>query len=170
LVLKFPILTSPISRRSDFLDEFQNIVDSDFKELIVISPFVDVFIIENILRRCIFKDRKMLIATRYGSTSLSATQRKDIDKAIDVIVQYESKDIKLPEKVRWIRNEKLHAKFIIKDWETVLFGSQNITQFGGLRGNYELGARIDGSEYVEKLRPFVEDIKRGAKRKPFYPR
>lgn len=168
--IKFPILTSPPSKKFDFLNEFQEIVSSDFTELIVASPFVDVFIIENIIKRCIFKDRKIMVITRYGSTVITNSQRQNILKAVNKIVEYERKDSLLPKKILWLRNERLHAKFIIKDWETVLFGSQNFTKSGGLTGNYELGAMITDSDEVKKLRPFIEDIKLGSKKKPFYPK
>ncbi len=170
MATKFPIITSPIGNKSDFLKEFQKIVSSNFSELIAASPFVDVYIIENIIKRCIFRNRKLLIITRYGSNALTNTQRRDIDKAIQKVIAYEDKDHDLPNKILWLRNEKLHAKFIIKDWEYVLFGSQNFTRFGGLTGNYELGAVIDDPVEVQKLKPFLEDIKKGSKKKPFYPR
>ena len=168
LVIKFPIITSPKSRRFDFLNEFNVLVNSDFREMIAISPFVDVFIIENIIKRCLFKDRKLEVVTRYGS--LTSPQRKGIDLAVAKILEYEKKDNDLRKKILWLRNERLHAKFIIVDWKTVLFGSQNFTKKGGLTGNYELGALIDDPDEVQKTRQFVEDIIITSKKKPFYPR
>jgi len=115
-MIEFPVLTSPTSNRKDFEDRLIEILNSDWKELIAVSPFVDTTAIQNI----------------------------------------------------WYINEKLHAKFIVKDSELVLFGSQNLT-YSGLRRNYELGALIRDNDSVMKARAFAEDIIKGAKEGKLFP-
>lgn len=161
--IEFPILTSRATGESSFLDKIQEMVDSEFKELIVAAPFVDAYIMENVFKRCALSDKKLTIITRYSTLSKGrgAISIKAIDKAIELIKRFESINPILKENVKWYANEKLHAKFLIKDWESVLFGSQNFTRYGGLngeRGNYELGAFIHDYEIVNHLRQFVYEI------------
>ncbi len=169
--IEFPILTVPSTETSDFLDILQNLVDSNFKEMVILSPFVDAHIVKNIISRCIFKKKKILIITRY-KLSLPE-QKKAMDKAQKYLM--ELKNYTLKERIRWEINEKLHAKCVICDWNTILFGSQNLTQFGGLghkgKGNYELGMFLKDlpDDYKEKLREFINEVRMN-KSFVFYPR
>lgn len=158
--VRFPILTSPRSKRDDFLQELQRIADSEFSEMVIVSPFVDHYIIENFIRRCVFNKRKLTIVTRYSGRGLNKTQRSWIDKAIAMAREYAtSKDPTLLDRVRWYESNRVHAKMVIKDWSEVLFGSQNLTERGGLTGNFELGALIENKEEVRPLKEFVDEIR-----------
>lgn len=157
--VKFPILTSPRSKRDDFLQELQRIANSEFSEIVIISPFVDHYIIENFISRCLFNKRKLTIVTRYSGRGLNNTQRSWIDKAIAMAQDYAtSKDPTLSERVAWYDSKRVHAKMVIKDWSEVLFGSQNLTERGGLTGNYELGALIENEDEIGPLKEFVDEI------------
>ena len=168
--IEFPILTVPSMERSDFLNKLQYMADFEFKEMVVLSPFVDVHIVTNLVNRCVFKDKRLLIVTRYRQ-SLPEQQRL-MDEAKKVAVKI--KNYALEKKVRWEINERLHAKCVICDWKEVLFGSQNLTEFGGLghrgKGNFELGIYIENipKEYEKELREFVNEIVK-TKNSTFYP-
>ena len=169
--IEFPILTVPSTETSDFLDILQKLADSDFKKMILLSPFVDAHIIKNIISRCIYNDKRILIVTRYKK-SLPA-QKSAMDKAQKYLVHL--KNYTLKERIRWEINEKLHAKCVICDWNTVLFGSQNLTEFGGLgykgKGNYESGMFLKDlpDDYKDKLKEFVNEVRKN-KSFVFYPR
>lgn len=135
--------------------------------MIAVSPFVDAFIIGNIIKRCIFRDRKLLVVTRYAT--LTKGDQVLIDKAVAQVEEYASKDRSLEEKVSWRCNERVHAKFMIVDWKKILFGSQNLTRFGGLTGNYELGAAIEDKDLLQGMKSFVSDVLKGCRKEPIYP-
>jgi len=168
--ITFPILTVPSQERSDFLEKLQQLADSDFKEMIVMSPFVDSHIIKNLVGRCVFNDKRLLVITRYKQSL--PNQCKMMDKAKKVISQF--KDFTLTDRVRWQINERLHAKCVVCDWQQVLFGSQNLTQFGGLgnrgKGNFELGVYIEKipEDYVAQLKEFIDEVLR-TRNYTFYP-
>lgn len=163
---KFPIVTQP-PRNFAFLDELNRIINKDFRELVVVSPFVDAFIIRNIMRRCIFRDRVVTVVTRYST--LRDDEKANVRKAIDEISKFEPRDPGLRAKVTWHENPRLHAKFVLRDWEEILFGSQNFVKQGGLTRNFELGALVEGKDHAADLRPFVESLLRASRRK-LYPR
>ena len=166
--MQFPILTSPSSKRDDFLHELQRMADSDFSEIIIVSPFVDHYIIDNFIRRCVFNQRKLTVITRYGGRGLNDRQRAWIDEAIAMARQYAtSKDPSLSDRVTWLQCNRVHAKLVIRDWTQVLFGSQNLTERGGLTGNFELGALIQNDTQVTRLRDFVADIIKASR--PLFP-
>ncbi len=168
--ITFPIITSPEAERSDFLEYFQALADSDFQEMVAISPFVDVFIIENLVRRCVFNSRRLTIVTRYGGHSITNRQRQYINEAINELREIErTKDPSIRNRIVWYENRRVHAKLVIVDWRRVLFGSQNFTQYGGLTGNYELGALIENGEEFEELRTFVSQITAGGTARCLYP-
>lgn len=152
----FPVLTAPGLKIKDFLNNLQLMINVDFKEMVVVSPFVDAYIIRNIIKRTLNRDRTITVITRYGKGE--ERQKKSIDEAISEIQKFSKIDSKLREKVRWFIQEKVHAKFVVVDWKTVLFGSQNLTKYGGLSGNYELGAMLEDEELASKLKPFVDNI------------
>lgn len=170
--IEFPILTVPSKGIRDYLKELEIIVNSEFSQAIVLSPFVDAHIVLNFTKRCVFTERKLWIITRYRY--VPEPQRKAMDEAKKEIIKYNSKDIAIGEKIRWKINEKLHAKCVIIDWKNILLGSQNLTQFGGLgnkgKGNYELGIYIKdlGKPQIRELQVFFDEVKRTSTR-DFYP-
>lgn len=159
--ITFPVLTAPGLKITDFLNNLQLMINVDFKEMVVVSPFVDAYIIRNIIKRTLNRDRTITVVTRYGKGE--EQQRKAIDKAIAEIQKLSKNDPKLTEKVKWFIHNKVHAKFIVVDWKTVLFGSQNLTKYGGLSENYELGAMLEDGEFVSKLKPFVDNLVNNSK-------
>lgn len=158
--IKFPILTVPSIERSDFLKRLQYMADSDFKEMVVLSPFVDPHIVKNLINRCLFNEKRLLIITRYNQSQ--PEQKRLMDEARKVIE--EIKNYTLEERVKWEINERLHAKCVICNWKNVLFGSQNLTQFGGLgdkgKGNFELGIYLEdiSENYRTQLKKFIDEI------------
>ena len=159
--LTFPVLTAPGLKITDFLDDLQLMVNIDFKELVVVSPFVDAFIIRNIIRRTLHRERRVTVITRYGRGE--EQQKRAIDEAVLEVHKFSKTDAKIVEKVRWLIHNKVHAKFIVVDWQIVLFGSQNLTKYGGLSENYELGAMLEDQELVMKLKPFVDNLVQSSK-------
>lgn len=169
---EFPILTVPSKETKDYLEKLELIANTEFTEGIILSPFVDAHIILNFIKRCVFNERKLCIVTKYSTVSLP--QQKAMDQAKKEILKYMDKDPTLTSRVKWKINEKLHAKCLIIDWKNILFGSQNLTQFGGLgnkgKGNYELGIYIKELNELEikELRNFFDEIKRTSKHN-FFP-
>ena len=159
--LTFPVLTAPGLKITDFLSNLQSMINIDFKEMVVVSPFVDAFIIRNIIRRTLHRERKITVITRYGKGE--EQQRRAIEEALLEIQKFSKTDSKVVKKVMWFVHNKVHAKFIVVDWQIVLFGSQNLTKYGGLSENYELGALLEDQELVMKLKPFVDDLVKNSK-------
>ncbi len=145
--IEFPIVTTP--KHNEFLRKFQQIVDSDFAELILISPFVDGQLIQNLMLRLPLSQRKLTIVTRYGD--LFRGQKKNLKAAVTALEKRAKKDPTLAKRVVWHVNNRVHAKIFIVNWESVLFGSQNLT-YAALKENYEVGA------YLEDLGSFKDDL------------
>src|SRR5258707_524200 len=164
---KFPIITSPTLKRNDFQAEFERILATDFKELIIISPFVDGEVITNVLRHFRYNDKNLTIASRYGD--LYKDQKQRVTEAAEKIVKFAEKDPTITTRIRWLVVKTLHAKLVIRDWMEVLFGSQNFT-YSAWRNNYELGALIDDPAEVAKVRPFVEDLLKNHNGNTLFPR
>lgn len=163
--IEFPILTSPANDRDDFLERMQELVASDFRELIAVAPYVDGKLIENLLREFLFNYRKLTIVSRYGD--LFREQKAGIRKAVAELKSAAAKDTSMAERIVWHVNPRLHAKFIIRDWECVLFGSQNFT-YSALKNNYELGALIEPiDEFKSELEAFLKDIVDNSTKKLF---
>lgn len=148
--ITFPVLTSPSTDQDDFLARFQELAASEFEHLIAVAPYVDGKLVENLLRGFLFNKRKLTIITRYGN--LFKVQKARVRKAVKKLEAAAAKDPTMSDRIVWYVNPRLHAKFVIKDWECVLFGSQNFT-YSALKGNYELGAFI---EQIDDFRPALE--------------
>ena len=154
--IEFPIITSPPAKRNDFLKKFQEIALSDFEHLIAVAPFVDGKLMTNLLKGFLFNTRKLTIVTRYGN--LYADQKKLINKTIVKLKDAAKKDQTISKRVIWYVNPRIHAKFVIKDWQCILFGSHNFT-YSALKKNYELSAYVEGiSPFKKDLRAFLYDI------------
>jgi phosphatidylserine/phosphatidylglycerophosphate/cardiolipin synthase-like enzyme len=154
--VEFPVITSPASKRDDFLACFQNIVSSEFEHIIAVAPYVDGKFIENLLRFFLFNQRKLQIVSRFGD--LYKEHKKQVKRAVEKLKDAAEKDPTMEERIIWYVNPHLHAKFVVKDWECILFGSQNFT-YSALKKNYELGAFIkDISPFREDLESFLKDI------------
>ncbi len=154
--LEFPLLTSPASNRDDFLARFQELVESEFSELVAVAPFVDGKLMENLLRGFLYNERRLLIVTRYRK--LYKEQKKGVRRAVERLKEAAAKDPTLAARVTWHVNPRLHAKFVIRDWECVLFGSQNFT-YSALKQNYELGAFISPlGDFRAELESFLDEI------------
>jgi len=154
--IEFPIITSPPAKRDDFLKKFQEIALSDFEHLIAIAPFVDGRVISNLLKGFLYNARKLTIVSRYGD--LFPEQKKLINKTIVNLKSAAKKDQTILERIIWYVNPRLHAKFVIKDWQCILFGSHNFT-YSALKDNYELSAYLEGiSAFKKDIKAFLDDI------------
>jgi len=163
--IEFPIITSPPAKRDDFLKKFQEIALSDFEHLIAVAPFVDGKLMTNLLKGFLFNTRKLTIVTRYGN--LYADQKKLINKTIVKLKDAAKKDQTISKRVIWYVNPRIHAKFVIKDWQCILFGSHNFT-YSALKKNYELSAYVEGiSAFKKDLSAFLDDIIQHSTKKLF---
>jgi hypothetical protein len=154
--IEFPIVTSPTAKRDDFLKKFQEIALSDFEHLITVAPFVDGKLMTNLLKGFLFNTRKLTIVTRYGN--LYPDQKKLIKKTIVKLKDAAKKDQTISKRVIWYVNPRIHAKFVIKDWQCILFGSHNFT-YSALKKNYELSAYVERiSAFKKDLNAFLDDI------------
>ena len=155
-MIEFPIITSPPAKRDDFLKKFQEIALSDFDHLIAVAPFVDGRLITNLLKGFLYNTRRLTIVTRYGD--LFKEQKKQIEKTIIKLKSAAKKDQTISERIIWYVNPRIHAKFVIKDWQCILFGSHNFT-YSALKKNYELSAYLEGiSAFKKDLQAFLDDI------------
>lgn len=156
LEVEFPIITSPPAKRDDFLKKFQEIALSDFEHLIAVAPFVDGRLITNLLKGFLYNTRRLTIVTRYGD--LFKDQKKLINQTITKLKIAAKKDQTISERIIWYVNPRIHAKFVIKDWKCILFGSHNFT-YSALKKNYELSAYLeDISAFKKELQAFLDDI------------
>jgi len=154
--IEFPIVTSPAAKRDDFLKRFQEMALADFDHLIAIAPFVDGRVIANLLKGFLYNARKLTIVSRYGD--LFAAQKELIKKTIVKLKNAAEKDQTILKRVIWYVNPRLHAKFVIKDWQCILFGSHNFT-YSALKDNYELSAYLEGiSVFKKDIKAFLDDI------------
>jgi len=154
--IEFPIITSPPAKRDDFLKKFQEIALSDFEHLITVAPFVDGKLMTNLLKGFLFNTRKLTIVTRYGN--LYADQKKLITQTITKLKSAAKKDQTISERIIWYVNPRIHAKFVIKDWQCILFGSHNFT-YSALKKNYELSVYLEGIfDFEKETRAFLDDI------------
>jgi len=156
LEVEFPIITSPQAKRDDFLKKFQEIVLSDFEHLITVAPFVDGRLVTNLLKGFLYNTRRLTIVTRYGD--LFPDQKKLINQTITKLKEAAKKDQTISERIIWYVNPRIHAKFVIKDWKCILFGSHNFT-YSALKNNYELSVYLEGiSDFEKDIRDFLNDI------------
>lgn len=154
--IEFPIITSPPAKRDDFLKKFQEIALSDFDHLIAVAPFVDGRLITNLLKGFLYNTRRLTIVTRYGD--LFPDQKKLINETIVKLKNAANKDQTISKRIIWHVNPRIHAKFVIKDWQCILFGSHNFT-YSALKKNYELSVYLEGiSDFKKDLRVFLDDI------------
>jgi len=154
--IEFPIITSPPVKRDDFLKKFQEISLSDFDHLIAVAPFVDGRLMTNLLKGFLYNKRRLTIVTRYGD--LFPDQKKLINQTITKLKSAVKKDQTISERIVWHVNPRIHAKFVIKDWQCILFGSHNFT-YSALKKNYELSVYLEGiSDFKKDLRVFLDDI------------
>jgi phosphatidylserine/phosphatidylglycerophosphate/cardiolipin synthase-like enzyme len=152
--IQFPIVTTP--KRDDFLRKLQLLVDSDFEELVLIAPFVDGQLMQNLLKRFPFGGRRLTIVTRYGD--LFKDQKRSLQAAVVALARQAKKDPTLAERIKWYVNNHVHAKLFILDWSSALFGSQNLT-YAALKVNYEVGAYLaDIANVKNALEAFVKDV------------
>ena len=127
-----------------------------FDHLITVAPFVDGKLMTNLLKGFLFNTRKLTIVTRYGN--LYADQKKLINQTITKLKSAAEKDQTISERIIWYVNPRIHAKFVIKDWQCILFGSHNFT-YSALKKNYELSAYLEGiSGFKKDLKVFLDDI------------
>jgi len=156
--IEFPIITSPPTKRDDFLKKFQEIALSDFEHLITVAPFVDGRLITNLLKGFLYNTRRLTIVTRYGD--LFPDQKKLINQTITKLKSAAKKDQTISDRIIWYVNPRIHAKFVIKDWQCILFGSHNFT-YSALKKNYELSAYLEGiSAFKKDIEAFLDDIVR----------
>ena len=156
--IEFPIITSPPAKRDDFLKKFQEIALSDFEHLITVAPFVDGRLITNLLKGFLYNTRRLTIVTRYGD--LFPDQKRLINQTITKLKSIAKKDQTISERIIWYVNPRIHAKFVIKDWQCILFGSHNFT-YSALKKNYELSAYLEGiSAFKKDIEAFLDDIVR----------
>jgi phosphatidylserine/phosphatidylglycerophosphate/cardiolipin synthase-like enzyme len=156
LEVEFPIITSPPAKRDDFLKKFQEIALSDFEHLIAVAPFVDGRLITNLLKGFLYNTRRLTIVTRYGD--LFKEQKKLINQTITKLKITAKKDQTISDRIIWYVNPRIHAKFVIKDWQSILFGSHNFT-YSALKKNYELSAYFeDISAFKTDMQDFLDDI------------
>lgn len=154
--IEFPIITSPPAKRDDFLKKLQEIALSDFDHLITVAPFVDGKLMTNLLKGFLYNERRLTIVTRYGN--LYSDHKKLINETIVKLNKAAKKDQTLSKRVIWYVNPRIHAKFVIRDWQCILFGSHNFT-YSALKKNYELSAYVEGiSPFKKELRAFLDDI------------
>lgn len=156
LEVEFPIITSPPAKRDDFLKKFQEIALSDFDHLIAVAPFVDGRLITNLLKGFLYNTRRLTLVTRYGD--LFKEQKKLINQTITKLKIAAKKDQTISERIIWYVNPRIHAKFVIKDWKCILFGSHNFT-YSALKKNYELSVYLEEiSDFKKDLMAFFNDI------------
>ncbi|MHC4424700.1 MAG: phospholipase D-like domain-containing protein [Planctomycetota bacterium] len=154
--IEFPIVTSPPAKRDDFLKKFQEIALSDFEHLITVAPFVDGRLITNLLKGFLYNTRRLTIVTRYGD--LFPGQKRLINETIVKLKKAANKDQTISKRIIWHVNPRIHAKFVIRDWQCILFGSHNFT-YSALKKNYELSVYLEGiSDFKKDLRVFLDDI------------
>lgn len=163
--IKFPVITSATLHRFDFQEEFERLLESDFRELIMISPYMDANVIKNVLKNFRHNDKKLTIVSRYAN--LYKEEKKAIKAAAEAMNSFSDKDPSVNSRIRWLVNNVLHAKLVVCDWDTLLFGSQNFT-INAWKKNHELGALIKGKKDVEKVREFVEDVISNANDTPLF--
>jgi len=85
-------------------------------------------------------------------------QKKLINQTITKLKSAAKKDQTISERIVWHVNPRIHAKFVIKDWQCILFGSHNFT-YSALKKNYELSVYLEGiSDFKKDLRVFLDDI------------
>lgn len=163
--IKFPIITSVSLNRFDFQEEFEKILESDFRELIMISPYMDANVVKNVLKSFRHNSKKLTIVSRYKS--LYKDEKPKIKNAVETINDFSNKDPSVNNRIRWLVNNLIHAKLVVCDWNVLLFGSQNFT-INAWKKNHELGALIKGKKDVEKVRDFVQDVINNANGNPLF--
>lgn len=150
----------------DFRNAFWETLRSDASEFYVISPFIDSQIFSKIFK-VVFSEgvgRKLIMISRNPDNEMRKNDFKSIQESLDKNkFRYR---LGAGNEVLWYFDKHLHAKVLIADFNTVLFGSQNLT-YNGLgddlnksKCNNELGAYINQMNNKQKkgIESFVENI------------
>jgi len=112
-----------IFNKSNFLPVFRNDVLNAKKEWVVVSPFVSLYRVKQMLRlieEAIGKNVKVKIVTRPAS-DYRKENKNAVNRAFklmaqkDIVIQYQP---------------KIHQKFAIIDQRTVWYGSINLLSYG----------------------------------------
>ena len=165
----FPLVTIRKTGQYKFRELFWEILKSEAKEYYVISPFIDPKICSEIFKAVFSNnsvDRKLTMISR----SPDNDRREDDFKKIKESLNKNKFRYSLGSgnEVTWYFDKYLHAKVLIADFNTILFGSQNLT-YNGLgddqnksKCNNELGACIRkiSEEQQRGVRLFIDSILR----------
>ena len=162
----FPLVTVRKTGKYDFRDFFWKILKSEASEFYVISPFIDSQIFSRIFKT-VFREgsgRKLTMISRNPDNEIRKSDFQKIKKSLDRNkFRYR---LGSGNEVIWYFDKYLHAKVLIADFNTILFGSQNLT-YNGLgddlnksKCNNELGAYISqmNDEQKKGVQSFVEII------------
>lgn len=148
----------------DFRNLFWKILNSNASEFYVISPFIDSQIFSQIFKAVFGKDsgKKLTMISRDPDNKMRRSDFHSIKESLDKNkFRYR---LGSGNEVLWYFDKYLHAKVLIADFNTILFGSQNLT-YNGLgddlnksKCNNELGACISqmNDEQKKKVQSFVE--------------
>ena len=162
----FPLVTVRKTGKYDFRDCFWEILKSDASEFYVISPFIDSQIFSKIFNEVFKKDsgRKLTMISRNPDNEMRKSDFQNIKENLDKN-KYRYR-LGSGNEVLWYFDKYLHAKVLIADFNTILFGSQNLT-YNGLgddwnksKCNNELGACISqmNDEQKKGIQLFIESI------------
>ncbi|MDE0518275.1 MAG: phospholipase D-like domain-containing protein [Bdellovibrionales bacterium] len=167
----FPLVTVRKTGQYDFRNLFWRILESNASEFYVISPFIDSQIFSKIFKT-VFSEgtggRKLIMISRNPDNEMRRNDFKNIQEGLDQNkFRYR---LGSGNEVLWYFDKHLHAKVLIADFNTILFGSQNLT-YNGLgddlnksKCNNELGACINQMNDKQKkgIKLFVESILKDA--------
>ena len=166
LDLIFPLVTIRKTGQYDFRKFFWQILDSDASEFYVISPFIDSQIFLRIFKTVFTNNtgRKLTMISRNPDNEIRKNDFQSIKDSLDKNkFRYR---LGSENEILWYFDKYLHAKVLIADFNTILFGSQNLT-YNGLgddwnksKCNNELGAYIGqmNDEQRKKIQLFIENI------------
>lgn len=174
----FPLVTLKRSRQYEFRDEFFRLLVGAKKELLLISPFIDSYLFEEVFRQYFGEKngRSLTMISRPPDTNERKKQYRQIENALKSYkLRYE---LGRSNQFSWYFDRNLHAKILIADYKHILFGSQNFTYNGlgddrrGASCNNELGALISAPDrsQVKKLKNFVSELIKDSTSKVSYQR
>lgn len=161
----FPLVTLRNKGRFEFREKFWSILESNYTEYFIISPFIDSKIFTEIFKVVAMETGKNItLISRPPDTKF---READFQIIKDNLSHNQHRyRLGMGNTLTWFFDRHLHAKVLIADYSVVLFGSQNIT-YNGLGDdlsksecNNELGICIEdlkGSEQVD-LKEFVDTI------------
>jgi len=113
-----------LSQKDLFFKEIEEFVSTKFEKLVIICPYIKPDILDKLLNNC--KDKEITIITSWKPQDLLMGSSD-----IELYTFCKRKGIFL------YINNRVHLKALIKDYETCIFGSANISGNGlGLNDNY----------------------------------